>query len=111
MLPFPFQRVPRCQDLFSEMFGNVRSRRGGFGTGTGRSCCSLIDGLPAVAAELCGPSIGLAAVWTSRWETRPTVVAKDRVKRIVGLAVRANHTKNQLFDGVLKSPLVKELNR
>ena len=60
-------------------------------------CCSSdpIEALAAFFAERGFPAIGFAAFRTSRLKTRPAVVAKDRVKRILGLAFRANHNGNQ----------------
>src|SRR5215813_3526480 len=67
-----------------------------------------IEALAALFAERGSPAIGFAALSTSRLKTRPAVVAKDRIKRILGLTFRANHNllveicsfsgKTSLFD-------------
>src|SRR5262249_49119263 len=54
-----------------------------------------IEALPTFFAERGSPAIGFAALRTSRLKTRPAVVAKDRIKRILGLTFRANHNRNQ----------------
>src|SRR4030095_4670658 len=73
------------------MSGDIAVWRGNSGNSGRRDCCGLIYGLAAFFAERGFPAIGFAAFRTSRLKTRPAVVAKDRVKRILGLAFRANH--------------------
>jgi hypothetical protein len=51
--------------------------------------------LPAVSAELGPLPIGFAALRTRRFEAHPALIAKDRVKRILALTLRANHNGNQ----------------
>src|SRR5262249_39310799 len=54
-----------------------------------------IEALPAFFAERGSPAIEFATLRTSRLKTRPAVVAKDRIRRILGLTFRANHNGNQ----------------
>ena len=77
------------------MLGNVRLRRR-YSNGRSQSGRRrLIDGLAAITAEFPRTAIGLAAVWTGRFEPRSALVAERRVGRIIGLASWANHNGNQ----------------
>jgi hypothetical protein len=55
----------------------------------------VIDQLAAVSAKLCFWPIGFAALGTGRFKTRPALVAKDRLRSILGLALGANHRRDQ----------------
>jgi hypothetical protein len=55
----------------------------------------VIDQLPAVSAKLGSLPIGFPALRTSGLKTRPTLVAKNRGKRILGPTLRADHNGNQ----------------
>ena len=96
LLPFSFQGMPRRQDLFGQMFGKVGVGRGGSGGRSRSGCRSLIDRVTAIAAELRGAAIGLAAVRTGCFETRPALVTKSGVGHILVLASRAIHISMSL---------------
>jgi len=51
----------------------------------------MIDRLPTVSAKLGSWAIGFAALWTRGFKACPTLVAKDRFRRILGLALLTNH--------------------
>jgi hypothetical protein len=82
------------------MFGNITVWRGNSGNASGCDYGGLLYGLAAFFAERGFPAIGFPALRASRLKTRPAVVAKDRVKRILGLAFRANHNGESIPVGL-----------
>lgn len=96
LLPFSFQGMPRRQDLFGQMFGKVGVGRGRSGGRSRSGCRSRIDRVTAIAAELRGAAVGLAAFRTGCFETRPALVTKSGVGNILVLATRAIHISMSL---------------
>src|SRR5439155_16128473 len=91
LFPFSFQRVTGSQYFFGKMLGNVGVRRG-----YSRNCArlgrwSLINQSATILAKSGPSAIWLAAIRTSGFEPCPALVAEGRIRRILGLAPRANH--------------------
>src|SRR5262245_27274674 len=71
------------------MSGNIAVRKGSPGN------CGLIYGLAAHSAKTGPATCRRTTVRTDRFEPRATVLAKDRIKQILALTLRANHDGNQ----------------
>src|SRR5262245_19262302 len=77
------------------MSGNVAVWRGNSGNSGGCVYYGLIYGVATHSAKT-GPATRRGAtVRTDRFEPRPAVLAKDRIKQILALTLRANHKGNQ----------------
>ena len=77
------------------MSGNITVWQGNFGNSGGCNCCGLIYGLAADSAKRGFTTVRFATVRTHRFESHSTVVAKDRIRQILALTLRANHNGNQ----------------
>ena len=73
------------------MSGNVAVWRGNSGNSGGCIYCGLIYGLAAHSAKTGPATRRRATVRTNRFEPRPAVLAKDRIKQILALTLRTKH--------------------
>ena len=77
------------------MSGNIAVWRGYSGNSARRDCCSLTYGLAANSAKRSSTTVRFTTVRTDRFKPRSTVFAKDRIRQILALTLRANHNGNQ----------------
>jgi hypothetical protein len=89
------------------MSGNVAIWRGNSGNSGGCIYCSLIYGLAAHSAKTGPATRRRATVRTDRFEPRPAVVAKGRIRQILALTLRANHNGNQSQMGCIAPNSIK----
>src|SRR5262249_1514932 len=95
LLSFSFQGMSRRHYFFSAFWGNVRVRRGRSLDDAGYAAPKLINGLPAASAKLGLWPVVFATFRTCGFEAHAALVAKNRLKVILGLTLRANHNGNQ----------------
>src|SRR5262245_24670685 len=87
--------MSRRQYFFSQMGRNVSVRRGRSLDDAGYAPSRLINGQPAASAKLGLWPVGFATFRTCGFKARPALIAKDRLKIILGMALCANHNGNQ----------------
>src|SRR5215468_6629 len=77
------------------MSGNIAVRRGDSRNSGRFGCCGQIYGLAANSAKPGVGTVQLTTMRTNRFEPHPAVVAKDRIRQILALTLRADHNGNQ----------------
>src|SRR5262244_1028126 len=107
LLPFSFQGLSRGQYLFGEVPGNVAVRRRCPGNSGCRDCCGLLYGLTANSAKPRFGTVQLTTMRTNRFEPHPAAVAKDSVRQIIALTLRADHNGNQSEMGCIAPDFIK----
>src|SRR5262244_1333220 len=101
LLPFSFQRLPRGQYLFSEVFRDVAAWRRNSGDSSRCGRCGLIDQLTANSAKRRVKTVRFITMRTNRFKPHPAAVAKDRIRQILALTLRANHDGGQFLLGCI----------
>src|SRR5438128_1835893 len=77
------------------MFGNIGVWRRCPGNSGRCDCCGLVYGLTADSAKRGFRTVRFTTVRTDRFEPYPAMVAKDRIRQILALTLRAKHNGNQ----------------
>src|SRR5215467_4099530 len=95
--------LPRGQYLFSEVFRDVAVWRRNSGNSSRCGRCGLIDQLTANSAKCGVKTVRFITMRTNRFKPHPAAVAKDRIRQILALTLRANHNGNQSELGCIVS--------
>src|SRR6266850_535336 len=77
------------------MSGNIGVWRRCSGNSGGCGCCGLTYVLTANSAKRGSTTVRFTTVRADRFEPYPAMVAKDRIRQILALTLRANHNGNQ----------------
>jgi hypothetical protein len=77
------------------MSGNIGVWRRCSGNSGRCDCCGLVYGLTANSAKAGFRTVRFTTVRADRFEPYPAMVAKDRIRQILALTLRANHNGNQ----------------
>src|SRR5215475_5407433 len=86
------------------MSGNVAVQRGNSRNSGRFDCCGKIYGLAANSAKPGVGTVQLTTMRTNRFEPHPAVIAKDRIRQILALTLRADHNGNQSQLGCCIAP-------
>src|SRR5262249_1483833 len=93
------------------MSGNVAVRRGDSRNSGRFDCCGKIYALAANSAKPGVGTVQLTTMRTNRFEPHPAVIAKDRIRQILALTLRADHNGNQFQMGcIVPNSIKRELN-
>src|SRR5215510_11547219 len=85
----------------------IAVRRGNSRSSGRFDCCGEIYGLAANSAKRGSTTVRFATVRTDRFKPQPAVFAKDRIRQILALTLRANHNGNQSQLGCIAPNSVK----